>query len=443
MTDRTPNLLLTGLLLALLAVGCQGDGAEVPPADAADPASTTDAPPPPTDGLTTVVDRLPLPDPATGPAAEPNLFAASDGRVHVTWFERLDDADYALRFATLEPGGETWSAPRTIVERQDFFVNWADFPSIHELPDGTLAAHWLLRTGDGPVDYDVQIAWSEDGGDHWSDPVVPHRDGTESEHGFVSVVPVDPDERRIGALWLDARNLVLADSGRADGPRAMTLRWTTLTPEGLGEEVLLDDQVCDCCQTSAAMTSQGPVAVYRDRTDDEIRDISIVREVDGRWTEPAPIHDDGWQIAACPVNGPMIAADGDDVVVAWYTRGSDDKPRVRVAFSSDAGASFGTPVRVDEGNPGGRVAVELLPGGEALVSWLENEGERATVRLRTVATTGAMGESIEVAATLSGRSSGFPRMARAGSDLVFAWTDSSGDEPGVRTARARLVGNDR
>jgi len=41
----------------------------------------------------------------------------------------------------------------------------------------------------------------------------------------------------------------------------------------------LDTRVCECCQTSVAMTAEGPVVVYGDcsEAEKEIRDISIVR----------------------------------------------------------------------------------------------------------------------------------------------------------------------
>ena len=67
----------------------------------------------------------------------------------------------------------------------------------------------------------------------------------------------------------------------------------------------------------------------------------------------------GWLAAtACPVNG-AVAAAGERVAVAWFT-GADKTPRVKLAFSNDAGETFGQPVAVDDGNPTGRVDVLLL-----------------------------------------------------------------------------------
>jgi hypothetical protein len=369
--------------------------------------------------------------PAAPGSGEPNLAAGPDGRVYLTWVERREEGGHALRFAVLD--GERWSEPGTIATGDDWFVNWADFPSLAVLPGGGLAAHWLQKSGPGTYAYDVRIARSGDGGRTWSAPVTPHRDGTQTEHGFVSMWPEAGDS--VAAVWLDGRGFT-ADGH--DPANEMMLMYTRIGPGGgPGAEHLLDDRICDCCQTSAVVTSRGPLVVYRDRSPEEIRDISVVRRVDGAWTPPAPVHRDGWEIAACPVNGPFASAEGERVAVAWFTA-ARDTARVNVAFSDDAGATFAPPVRVDGGAPVGRVAVQLLDDGSALVSWLERmDDDRAAVRVRRVSRDGALGAPQTVAESSGARSSGFPRMVRAGDRVVFAWT-ASGDPSRVRVAAARV-----
>ncbi|MBI4408792.1 MAG: exo-alpha-sialidase [Gemmatimonadetes bacterium] len=375
--------------------------------------------------------------PAGPGSGEPNLFAAPDGRVYLSWLEPEEGSKvYGLRFSVLEPArsaaspapARRWSETRTIVRRDDFFVNWADFPSLVRLPDGTLAAHWLQRSGPGTYHYDVKIALSSDGGGTWSEPIMPHRDGTSSEHGFVTLFPW---QGGLGAVWLDGRRFVAGEHGAAT--EEMTLRHTTLGRDGrLGPELLLDERTCDCCQTAVARTSDGPVVVYRDRSHDEIRDIWITRWAGGRWTRPRPVHDDGWKIPACPVNGPAIDAAARRVALAWFTA-PDGKAQVRVAFSRDGGARFAAPIRVDDGDPAGRVAALLLEDGSALVSWLERVENGAEVRVRRVTAKGERTPARTVARSSAERASGFPRMVRSGDDVVLAWT-----QPGQPT-RVRVA----
>lgn len=383
----------------------------------------------------------PLASPAAPGAVFPFVATAPDGGAALSWTEPREGGGHAIRLAFLR-GGE-WSEARTVTEGDRFFVNWADFPSVHLLPDGTLAAHWLVRddTG-GRYDYNVHVAVSSDEGRTWTDEVVLHRDGVPAEHGFVSFFP---DGEGFGAVWLDGRKMGLRALAEARGeegpPREMTLRYTLLGRDGLhaSDEVELDGRICECCQTSAARTDRGPVVVYRDRSPDEIRDIGVVRRVDGRWSEPALLHADGWEISGCPVNGPAVAARGSTVAAAWFT-GAGGTPRVRVAFSSDAGARWSNPIQVDDGAPLGRVDVVLLEDRSALVVWLEAaEGEAdAHLRLRRVHPSGVRSASTDLALTRAARSSGFPRMAPGDGGVVLAWTDP-GEDGGVRVLRLRVL----
>ncbi|MCA1633993.1 MAG: glycoside hydrolase [Acidobacteria bacterium] len=369
-----------------------------------------------------------LPSPAAPGSGQSNLSVGPDGRVYLSWIERLEGKRFALRFARREGAG--WSAPRTIAEGSNWFVNWADFPSLAALPDGSLAAHWLARSGAGTYAYDVNISRSQDGGKTWGPAVVPHRDGTQTEHGFVSMFPAGG---ALGAVWLDGRETKPPEPGGGEhhGHGQMTLRYATLGPGGkLASEARLDARVCECCQTSAAVTSEGVVVVYRDRSHEEMRDISIVRLLrGGLWSEPRTIHVDGWRIDGCPVNGPSVAASGRRVAVAWFTMAGGG-PHVRLAFSKDAGATFSPPSEVGDADPIGRTDVLVLADGSALVCWLEKTTGGAELRARRVRPDGTRDPSITVAPSNATRSSGFPQMARTKNTIIFSWTAPDG----VRTA---------
>ncbi len=309
-----------------------------------------------------------------------------------------------------------------------FFVNWADFPVVWPVGGGRLAAHWLQRGGSATYDYGVRISFSEDGGHSWSEPWIPHEDGTPSEHGFVSVFGLR--DGSVGMVWLDGRRFFEPDGSRAANPR-MTLRTRRVAADGTRTaETEIDERICDCCQTDAATTPEGPVVVYRDRTPEEVRDVSAIRFANGEWTGGVPVHNDGWTIPGCPVNGPSVAARGNAVAVAWFT-GADDTPRVRAAFSDDEGETFGAPVVVDLGNPVGRVAVAMPRAGRALVAWLED----GRLFVRGVAADGDMGRAHQVAVSSNARASGFPAMLVDSEDrVVFAQTVV---DQGIRVLRSR------
>ena len=373
--------------------------------------------------------------PAGHDSREPELTASADGRVILSWVEKLGEKRHALRFAELEAAG--WSGAHTVAEGDNWFVNWADFPSVIALADGELAAHWLVKSGKGTYAYDVNIARSKDNGQSWGRPVVPHTDRTQTEHGFVSLLPLS--DGRLGAVWVDGRATrdVKEDHGDENVPLpvSMQLRYAAIDADGrLSDEAVLDERICECCQTSAALTSEGLVAAYRDRSEREVRDIHFVRRQGESWSEPRAVHTDNWEINGCPVNGPSIAAEGRRVVLAWFT-GEGDAPRVQMAFSNDAGATFGAPARVDEGEALGRVDVVLLADGSALVCWMAGGTEGGANQVRRVAPDGTLSPVALISRTDVSRSSGFPRMARTGNTVHFAWTQF-GKPSRVRTATA-------
>jgi hypothetical protein len=367
-----------------------------------------------------------LATPALPGSLAPSLFAAADGRLLLSWLEPRAGGAHALRLATRSAGG-AWSDPLEVAEGVGWFVNWADFPHAAALADGTLVAHWLEKRGGGTTyEYDVRLTRSRDSGRSWEPAFSPYRDETPGEHGFVALAPTAA--ARVGILFLDGR-----ETKRADG--AMTLRFATLGSEGAPEpDALVDPRVCDCCQTALARTSRGLVAAYRDRSASEVRDVAVARLENGRWSEPVFPGAEGWQIHACPVNGPALAAEGDRVALAWFTM-AGETPRVKVAFSEDGGASWGAPQAVDDGRPIGRVGIALAGGrdGGAVVSWLEQADSGASLRLRRVHGSRPGAASTAVAATSAARSSGVPQLAAAGAELVVAWRDTS--EPArIRTA---------
>jgi hypothetical protein len=374
-------------------------------------------------------------DPPAAPGSMAHRPVEDGGGALLTWLEPAgEDRTMALRLSRFD--GEAWTEPVTVRTGDDFFANWADLPSAHRAPDGSLVVSWLQKSGPGTYAYDIMLARSADDGATWEPLGAAHRDGTQTEHGFVSMLD-DPNGVRL--VWLDGRNMAAGGGGHDAGGHGagggMTVRTNVLTAGGFAApSVMLDPRTCECCATDAALTSAGPVVVYRDRSETEVRDIAIVRLVDGQWTAPALVASDGWRIPACPVNGPAIDAAGDDVVVAWFTGAGGG--RVQAAFSSDAGATFGAPIVLAEATPGvmlqGRVDVEFLDDGEALVTSMGGAG---SVRLQRVGPSGLIGDATRLTTTAPTRASGFPKIVPLEGDRLLAtWTEVKD-----RTTRVRAM----
>ena len=406
---RARLTLLAGLLAGLLAITACGRG----------PAPTL------------------LETPAAPGASLPRLSVDPEGLAWMSWVEPVEDG-HALRFSVFEDG--RWGEPRTAAQGRDWFVNWADFPSVVHFGGGRLAAHWLQKVEGGPYAYHVKMAVSTDAGTHWSAPMAPHADESPTEHGFVTLFP---SAGGVGAAWLDGRNTsppgdhAHHDGGHGHGEGPMTLRAGGLDWSGARlPEIELDPMTCDCCPTAAAESSTGIVVLYRDRTPAEIRDIrAVVLGPDG-WSSPALVSDDGWDMPACPVNGPAVAAHGERLAAAWFTA-AGGVPRIRLAFSTDGGHRWEQSIDVADGPVVGRVAVVMPDPDSAIVSWLEQSRMRAEIRFRRIGRDGSAGAPYKLATTVAARSSGFPQMTLVGDELLFAWT-AVGDPSSLSTAIAPL-----
>ena len=358
---------------------------------------------------------VPLPVPEAGDATGPRLSTGSDGRLTLSWMTSSETGT-ALKYSTYRDSA--FAPALEVVTDPRMFVNWADLPSVSHIAGSHWVAHWLRYSADKTYSYDVAVSQSHDDGQTWSKPLVVHDDGTPTEHGFVSLHRAADG---VALLWLDGR-----DTGKdtADNVLAasMTLRSAVLTPSGeIVREESVDDSVCDCCQTDVALASSGLIAVYRDRTASETRDIYVTRQVDGRWQPGERLYPDDWVIPGCPVNGPSIAARDDRVAVAWFSA-ARDVPVIRVIVSNDSGATFGEPIDIARGKLAGYVGLALLEDDSLAVSWVSRDASgNNRLNLRHVSAHGELGTSQRVAAIRQLHV--VPQLGFHDGSLLLVWTD--------------------
>jgi hypothetical protein len=370
----------------------------------------------------------PIPFETTYPSAEPNLFTDSLGNIYLTWIEKNGQTG-TLKYAKLV--NNKWTEPVTITSGENWFINWADFPQFITNGKNDFLASTLVKRGKSTYAYDIHLYQSQNG-INWKGPIIPHDDGKEAEHGFVSMAQ---SGQNFMISWLDGRNSAMSgeDHEMDHHGGAMTLRGGIFDYTGNKiSEWELDNRVCDCCQTGTVQTKNGPVVIYRDRSEEEIRDISIVRFINNKWTSPKPIYTDNWKINGCPVNGPKLDTKGNTLAIAWYSE-PNNQPEVKVIFSTDGGETFKEPVKINDGKPTGRVDICLMDDSSAWVSWIEKE----EIKIIRVTENGKAGKPITISGVSQKRTSGFPQMTKDGNALIFAWTDDK-DSLLVKTARVKF-----
>ncbi len=380
--------------------------------------------------LKTDFQLVPINSPAGENASLPHLIEGADGNLYLSWVEKKDSNRVSFKYSKLD--SENWTSPELIASGSDWFVNWADYPMLTVDQSGNMVAHYLAKSSSGTYSYDVNIVVKHKDSTSWSEPIIPHKDGTPTEHGFVTMLP--NDDETFTLAWLDGRNTG-SDSHDHHGDGAMTLRSAVIDMNGgVSESVELDARVCDCCQTGGTTTREGQIIVYRDRSVDEIRDMAYVTKTKEGWSEPKLVAIDNWNIAGCPVNGPRIDASDSIIAVAWYTA-ANSRPKIKVAFWQNG--EFQKPFVIDDSSPLGRVDIVLKDSETAFVSWLDG-GEKSVIKFRKVNISGAMSPEQIVSETSEARGSGFPQMEIFNHELFFAWTSISEDSTWVKLKKLKL-----
>ncbi|HTA41017.1 MAG TPA: sialidase family protein [Bryobacteraceae bacterium] len=360
----------------------------------------------------------PVPNPAAAGSSQVNWSVTQDGSPLLSWVEPMKDGSFALRYAVRK--GADWSEARTIAANRKFFHHPAEMPNVTALKDGTLIAEWIEQPNASSEAEFLFVSASPDGV-KWSAPVMASHDKSEAQHGLASIIGTG--DREASIFWLQALK-------GEDGPVSLMRSVISADGKELKEEDL-DSDVCACCPTSVVKTAKGTLVAYRDHTKANIRDISVTRLENGKWTAPKNVYADKWEIDACPVNAASASAKGDKVAIAWYTA-SDDKARVELASSNDDGASFGKMTVVSTGEAYGYASTAIDDAGGAWVSWLERGKGNARLLMRHVSDAGVAGPVVEIA-TGTRKDLGYPHILRSGGDLWIAWNSTSK----IQTARLK------
>jgi len=348
--------------------------------------------------------------------AQPNL-VSSNGALSLSWISSKNENNASLHFSQFKNG--KWIKPQTIAYGNNWFVNWADFPA-HAINEDLIITSYLKKSASGTYTYDVILNLQKLSGEKIKQNFLLNTDGVKAEHGFVSIIP--SNKKGFFITWLDGRNTL---EKSLDGHhKPMTIRFAEITNKGdIIKESELDASTCDCCQTSIANTNNGPIVVYRDRSEKEVRDIYSIRNINGVWEDPNLLHNDEWTINGCPVNGPKVAVNSTNLAIAWFTV-SNNNPLVNVSFSKTNGDSFGTPLKINDHDAKGRVDVAFLNTEEIIVSYMEADDIGTYLRIKKVSVNGKVSNPITISKIDGGRNTGVPQLEIINNEIFIVWTIS-------------------
>ena len=359
--------------------------------------------------------------------AQPSL-TSSNGSLALTWISSDKEMNASLNFRQFK--NKQWTNSQTLAIGSDWFINWADFPT-HAISGDQVLTSYLKKSASGTYTYDVFLNLQKLSGEKIKEDFILNTDGFKAEHGFVSIS--ENNNKGFFITWLDGRNTVEKELNGNHKP--MTIRFAEITNAGdIVNEIELDSSVCDCCQTSITNTDKGPIVVYRDRSDKEIRDIYVTRNIDDGWETPVPVYNDEWEIYGCPVNGPKVVSNSNNLAVSWFTV-ADGKPSVNLSFSESYGSSFNNPIKINDYTAIGRVDVAFLNDNEVLVSYMEVDDVGTYLRLKKVSIDGKVSKPITISKIDSGRNTGVPQLEILDNEIFIVWTVFENDNNQLKTVK--------
>ena len=376
-------------------------------------------------------EALPLP---AGEQMQLASFAEGPlAQTHLLWADLLPETtDGAASIPVLRTAqwqGTAWSEAQELARGPQLFLNWADTPRMAVQENGASVVTWLEHLppkeggGESPG-YGIRYRWRASAEAAWSESAWLHQDLESREHGFVTLLPLPDGSFQASFLQAGA---TMADP--------TILRSVILHADGTkSAERLLDEQVCDCCDTAGVVLPNGKtIVIYRNRSEEEIRDIYLVREdplaPEGKVATDLALSADQWKIQGCPVNGPAITNQGRFVMVAWYTKFQGRLPQVKAVLSRSGGSKFVIPSILAGGDRTiGRVEAAYLPQGEVLVSWLEQTDDgKAQWVMRKIPKKGLPGGKRVLGTVADSRDSGFLSMRSTETGVLAIWRNAKAE----------------
>ncbi len=176
--------------------------------------------------------------------------------------------------------------------------------------------------------------------------VVTDKPATDKSYSGFATLAVAPNGD-VYAAWLDGRDNTSASTGTFN----VYLARSTDRGATFHHNVKVATLACPCCRPSVTIAANGTVYVaFRHVYGDNERDIAVATSTDHgeHFGAPVRVANDRWKLFGCPESGPVTAAQGNKLIVAWYTA-TGEQPGIRVAASHDGGQTFSKEISVSKG----------------------------------------------------------------------------------------------
>ncbi len=286
--------------------------------------------------------RAPLAAVGLTSTRSPQIAVSSAGMISLLTLYQ-DGENARLGFTMSHDGGDHFMPVKTLSEDGVRISAHGENNPMMAVSGRAVYALWEQSQSDGTRDLVVGRSLNE--GQTFEKPIRVNDNKTPSFHGFASIAAGKNGD--VYVVWLDGR-----ETPESPGTFDIYLARSTDRGATFGENVRVARSACPCCRPYVTVGNNGEVFIaWRKVFPGSIRDLEVSVSKDGGQTFPLStrVAEDDWEIHGCPESGASLMAVKGRVYVAWMTGGSDNHPRIRLAWSDDGGAHFHAPLDASQG----------------------------------------------------------------------------------------------
>jgi hypothetical protein len=234
----------------------------------------------------------------------------------------------------------------------------------------------------------VRFSVSDDGGEHFSDPIIVNDNLDITGHRFEAMSVNEKGE--VFMSWLDKRDRLHArQQGKEYHGAALYYSWSQDGGKTFQKNLKITDHSCECCRVVMDIDhNQLPVIMWRNIYGKNTRDHSLVEfTAKDKPTAVQRVSFDEWQLDACPHHGPdMDIANNRDIHLTWFDNAPERHGLFYARRKTDGSLT-------DAINVGDYQAVASHPnvisvGEQVWLVWKQFDGKRASVWLQKSETNG-------------------------------------------------------
>ena len=249
----------------------------------------------------------------------------------------------------------------------------------------------------------VRFSVSNDGGKHFSTPIIVNDNLDETGHRFEALGVTD--DGRVYIAWLDKRDRLKArQRGEKYHGAAVYYAYSDNAGKTFQANQKIIDHSCECCRVIIDFDNrQLPVILWRNIYGKNTRDHALVNFSSAtQFNLPERVSHDNWKVDACPHHGPdMSIAQNNDYHLTWF----DNAPDRHGLFYARRNADGSYTEAINFGNykAGASHPSVLNIKNKVWLSWKEFDGKQDSVWIKFSKDSGVTwGESQKVATTKGG-----------------------------------------